>query len=87
MTPKQREILDFIEAFIAQHRFAPTYTEIGAHVGTKSRGSVHTQIRELARQGKLKFDRNRRRGIEIVDPLSTISTASLRAELARRGAL
>jgi repressor LexA len=85
MTPKQRELLDFIETYIAEHRYAPTYRDMQAHLGLGSTSGVERLLSSLEEQGKIKRSRNRTRGIEL-NALASVPTLVLRAELARREA-
>lgn len=53
LSPRQREILDFILATIDQRGIAPTYREIGAAVGIQSTNGVSDHIKALIRKGYL----------------------------------
>lgn len=51
VTKRQREIIDFLQEFIAVNRYAPSYREIGNRFGFSSLGSVHKHIAALKRKG------------------------------------
>lgn len=53
LTKRQREVLDFIEHFIEQRRFSPSYREIARHFGFSSVASVHKHVHALKRKGAL----------------------------------
>ena len=89
MTRRQRALLDFITDFVGSHGFAPSYQEMAAALGTPSKGVVAALIGRLIDGGHLRRQPGRHRNIEIVAvadaSLRMITTAALRAELARRG--
>lgn len=86
MTPHELRALDFIRDRIATTGSAPTYQEISTHLGWSARSGAHRVVDALIRQGALVRLPNRQRGIALADGprLSTVPTAALRAELARR---
>jgi repressor LexA len=68
LTKKQRQILDFITDFLEQHKYSPSYREIGKHFGIKSTATVHAHIRGLKDKGFLKTSDNKQRSMEVVSP-------------------
>lgn|GEM_PF-1015075 len=90
MTPRQKQALDFVTAFIAERGFGPSYSEIQAAMGLKTRSRVAVLLDALVEQGRLRRTPNRARGIEVVGlherTISMFSTTALREELARREA-
>jgi SOS-response transcriptional repressor LexA len=58
LTRRQRETLDFICGFYLECGAAPTYAEIAAHLGLKTRQSAHRLVRRLEARGAV----TRRRG-------------------------
>ena len=63
MTRRQREILDFIEAFREREGISPTHREICEHFGFSSYGTVHKHLKLLREKGLLEREKHRRRGI------------------------
>lgn len=51
LTPKQHDILQFIQNFIDQHHYSPSYREIMEHFSFSSPGSVYKYIQILKRKG------------------------------------
>ena len=51
LTPKQRQIYEFIQAFSAEHGYPPSVREIGAAVGLKSPSTVHFHLKGLEEAG------------------------------------
>lgn len=53
LTKRQREIVDFIESYLCDHRYSPTYREIQDFFGFSSLGTVYNHIQTLKRKGAL----------------------------------
>lgn len=89
LTPKQRELLDFVERFIAGNGgVAPTFAQMGAGMGIISKSGVHRLLTALEERGLIRRHKNRARSIEIVTQPAGLRGASdrtLAAELQRRG--
>jgi len=51
MTSKQRQVLDFIHEFIQKNGHSPSYEEICAGLGRKSKASIHATVRRLREDG------------------------------------
>jgi SOS-response transcriptional repressor LexA len=68
LTRVQAEALAFIRAFIKEHGISPTFEEIAAGVGLKSKGWAHGIVVALAERGALTFLPHRGRSIEIIPP-------------------
>ena len=52
-SPRRQLILDFIEAYLLQHGYAPSLVEIREASGLKSPNTVEYHIRRLIRDGEL----------------------------------
>lgn len=68
LTPRQKDILEFIRDFRREHGYSPTHREICERFGFTSYGTVHKHLRLLETKGFLKRDWNQKRGVELVDP-------------------
>lgn len=67
-TKKQKELLTFIEDFIAKHGYSPSYREIMAGTDHTSVATVSLHINNLIKRGHLaKRDRSAR-SLEVVNP-------------------
>jgi SOS-response transcriptional repressor LexA len=65
-TKKQKELLTFIEDFIAEHGYSPSYREIMAGTGHTSVATVSLHVNNLIKRGHLaKRDRSAR-SLEVV---------------------
>ena len=54
LSPRQRDVLDFIQATISQHNLPPTYREIGDALGISSTNGVADHVKALVKKGYLK---------------------------------
>lgn len=53
MTPRQRQIYQFILDFTRRHTYQPSLRDIGAHFGIASANGVKCHIESLERKGYL----------------------------------
>ncbi|MFT4974443.1 MAG: repressor LexA, partial [Myxococcota bacterium] len=54
LSPRQRDVLDFVQSTIAQRSIPPTYREIGDALGISSTNGVADHIKALVKKGYLK---------------------------------
>ncbi|OGY42073.1 MAG: repressor LexA [Candidatus Buchananbacteria bacterium RBG_13_36_9] len=66
LTKRQKEIIDYINAFTDEYGYSPSYREIGDHFGLSSTATVAEHIQNLQENGYLKTDPNEARSIEII---------------------
>jgi repressor LexA len=66
LTKRQREILDYLNEFIAQHGYAPSLEEIGRRFGLSSLATVHKHLTNLQEKGFIKRAWNRSRSVEMM---------------------
>lgn len=64
LTPKQKQILDYIENYIKKNGISPTFEEIG-HRANKAFSTVHEHVETLIRKGFLVKTNYSSRGIEL----------------------
>lgn len=73
-TKRQKELLTFIEDFIAEHGYSPSYREIMHGTGHTSVATVSLHINNLIKRGHLaKRDRSAR-SLEVVKPTIVAGT-------------
>ena len=65
LSPRQREILQFIEAQARERGYPPSVREIGEAVGLTSPSTVHSHLNTLSRLGYLRRDPSKPRAIEV----------------------
>lgn len=98
MTPKQRQLLDFIEAFTAEHRFPPSYEEMRVALGHIAKSNAFRLTIALEEQGCIIRTPNRARSIKVVgavvrprpatrDDLTTVETGAMLDELYKRASV
>jgi repressor LexA len=63
-TPRQRRILEFIQAFAEREGMPPTRAEIGAHFGIE-RASVQDHLRLMVRKGLVELAPGVSRGVRV----------------------
>lgn len=64
---RQRQILDFLNSYIAKHGHAPTLVEIAKKMGVKSLATVHEHLQSLQKKGLIKKTSGLVRSIELID--------------------
>lgn len=67
ITPKQKEILEYIKDQILTRGFPPAVREICEAVNLKSTSSVHSHLETLEKNGYIRRDPTKPRAIEILD--------------------
>src|SRR5262249_34224923 len=66
LTPRQREVYEYIRSFWEARGYAPTIAEIGKHLGLSSPATVHQLVSVLEREGLIRRIKHVSGGIEIV---------------------
>jgi repressor LexA len=66
LTKRQKEILDYIETFIDDRGYAPSFEEIAEAFGYSSLATVHEHLSNLERKGYIRKSYNESRSIELV---------------------
>ena len=78
VTRRQKEVVDFLESFVARNGYSPSFEEIARGMGLKSLATVHKHITNLEKKGMLDRVHNRSRSIDLLPPGSkTRSSAKL----------
>jgi len=65
LTPRQKEVLDFILKFSELHGYSPSFEEIAGGVDLASLATVHKHVTALEQKGYLKRRFNESRSIEV----------------------
>lgn len=65
LTPRQREILEYIRRQIRDNGYPPSVREIGEAIGLSSSSTVHGHLARLEEKGYLRRDPDKPRAIEI----------------------
>ncbi|MBI9082183.1 MAG: repressor LexA [Desulfobacterales bacterium] len=77
LTPRQAEVLAFLQESLQKERVAPTYREIADHFGFKSTKAASDHIRALENKGRIRRRGRISRGIEVI--ASSTESESLNA--------
>ena len=64
-TDRARQVYDFVQAYTARHGYAPKLREIADHLDIASRGVVHRYLRALEREGLIRIEPDRARGVRL----------------------
>lgn len=72
-TKKQRELLEFIENFINQHGYSPSYREIMDGCRYTSVATVALHVGNLVKRGHLLKREHSARSLEVVKPSDKVS--------------
>jgi repressor LexA len=74
LTPRQRQVLEFIDAEVRERGYPPSVREIGEAVGLSSSSTVHAHLAALQEKGFLRRDPTKPRAIEVRwDPNSGVA--------------
>lgn len=74
LTPKQKQVLDFIAGYTERHDYAPSQQEIAKHFGFKSLGTVQHYLVQLGELGLLQKSWNARRSVRLSHPPRTATS-------------
>src|SRR5262245_18784310 len=66
LTKRQKEILDFLEGFLSDNGYAPSFEEIAKHFGYTSLATVHEHLENLRQKGYIRKSYNASRSVELV---------------------
>jgi len=66
LTKRQKELLDYLAAYIEQNGYAPTLEEIGRNFSLGSLATVHKHLQNLERKGHIRRMPNRSRALEVM---------------------
>jgi repressor LexA len=66
LTKRQKEILDFLEEFLEDNGYPPSFEEIARHFGYTSLATVHEHLENLRQKGYIRKSYNASRSIELV---------------------
>ncbi|HET9624030.1 MAG TPA: transcriptional repressor LexA [Kofleriaceae bacterium] len=87
LTQRQRDILDFISASIAERGFPPTLREIGEHFNIRSTNGVNDHLKALEKKGHLRREDLKSRAMRPVLPDGNGEVVPLRGGPAGTGVM
>ena len=77
LTKRQKELLDYLTAYIEQHGYAPTLEEIGRNFALGSLATVHKHLQNLERKGHIRRLPNRSRALEVTPRDGAMATVQV----------
>ncbi|WP_413585492.1 transcriptional repressor LexA [Bdellovibrio sp. HCB274] len=72
LTPKEKSVLEYIEAHILSSGISPSYQEIKDHFGLASFNSVQNYLKQLTTKGYITNPVNQKRAIQVLHSASTV---------------
>jgi repressor LexA len=66
-TDRERQVFDFVRAYVARYGYAPKLKEIASHLGITSRGTVHRYLRALEEEGLITVESDVSRGVRLLN--------------------
>ncbi|MGH7897901.1 MAG: transcriptional repressor LexA [Candidatus Binatia bacterium] len=66
LTKRQKQIVDYLDEYIAEHGYAPTLEEIGGKFDLSSPATVHKHLTNLEDKGMIRRRWNHSRALELV---------------------
>lgn len=67
LTPRLQELLTFIRTFTGKHGHSPSFDEMAAAVGLKSKSGVSSMLARLEERGAIVRRQKQARAIEIIE--------------------
>lgn len=84
LTPKQVELLQFLQLYVARHNYSPTYAELARQFGV-SVPSILERLKILKRKGVLTWRPSESRGLELLGEFAEqVKAIKSRPEAPRR---
>jgi len=77
LTKRQFEVLEFLDRFIEQKGYSPSFVEIGKSLNLSSPATIHKHIHRLEQKGFIHIGQNQSRSIEIVNRAPVLKSKSL----------
>lgn len=75
LTPKQRELLAFIDGYQASKGYCPSFAEMAAAVGVAGVSGISRLVAGLEERGAIRRPHSRVRGIEVIRRPEAVSRA------------
>ena len=66
LSPRQKQVLEFIKEYIAHNEYPPSLREICAHLGIAGNAAVLSHLEALERKGHIRRDPGSSRGIVLI---------------------
>ncbi|HEY3439445.1 MAG TPA: transcriptional repressor LexA [Paludibaculum sp.] len=87
LTPRQKQVLDFLVLHTEKNGFSPSFEEIAGGLNLASLATVHKHITALEQKGYLKRRYNESRSIEVAESYKNAERERLHELVAPRGGM
>ena len=87
LTPRQKQVLDFLVLHTGKNGFSPSFEEIAGALNLASLATVHKHITALEQKGYLKRRYNESRSIEVAESYKSSERERLHELIAPRGGM
>jgi repressor LexA len=77
LTKRQREIMAYLETYIRDRQYAPSFEEIAEHFRFASLATVHEHLTNLERKGYIRRSYNESRSVEVLPPKGTSGASEI----------
>ena len=67
ITDKQKNVLEFVNAYIKLKGYAPSYMDIAIGLNLKSKSNIHRLVHELKKKGYLQIKPHLVRSLKVID--------------------
>ncbi|HBZ4249957.1 DNA-binding protein [Klebsiella aerogenes] len=81
LTCRQQEVFDLLVAYINQHGYPPTISELSQQIGAASSNTAVAHLRALQKKGMIKITTGVSRGISIVGKKEPLLAVQLLREM------
>jgi SOS-response transcriptional repressor LexA len=76
MNKKDEKLLNFIESFIDARGYAPSYAEMMDGTVTKTKGTIHNQIKRLVAAGRIAMAPGVSRSIRVLPATPMVESSN-----------
>lgn len=66
LTSRQKDVLDYVKAYIVSHGYPPTVREIGKALDISSPATIHAHLKNIEKKGFIRKDNSKNRAIELL---------------------
>ncbi len=77
LTKRQKEILDYLNEYVEDHGYAPSFEEIARHFRFSSLATVHEHLENLKRKGYIRKSYNESRSIQLLPARMHVAAVEL----------
>ncbi|HEX7119026.1 MAG TPA: transcriptional repressor LexA [Longimicrobiales bacterium] len=77
LTKRQKQILDYLNEYVEDHGYAPSFEEIARHFRFSSLATVHEHLENLKRKGYIRKSYNESRSIELLPARMHVAAVEL----------